>query len=143
MPLTLAAVGRYALALPGVVATTKYRYRTWAVGAHGFLWERPLTKADQKRYGDQPLPHGDIVALQVDSLDAKDAILALGLRGVFTIEHFNNYPAVLIELRHALADDVRALIDDAHRAATAKTAPAKRARPTTRRSSSRSRRARP
>ena len=52
-------------------------------------------------------------------MSEKEAVLAAGHKGVFTIEHFNGYAAVLIALRKARTKDVRAAIRDAHRAIAA------------------------
>jgi hypothetical protein len=111
----LADVDKFATSLPGVTVTTKWRNKTYAVGDKGFAWERPLNKADIKRFGDETPPAGDIIAVRVESLDAKDALLAMDLKGFFTIEHFNNYAAVLIALKQARVSDVKAAIRDAHR----------------------------
>jgi len=116
MAMTIDAVGTFASNLPGVTVGTKWGNRTWMVGEKGFAWQRPLRKADLARLGDATPPAGDILAVRVESLDAKDALLAIAPPGFFTIEHFNGYPAVLIELRLARAKDVRAAIMDAFRA---------------------------
>ena len=113
--MTLTDVGALATSLPDVEVTTKWGNKTWAVGGRGFVWHRPLGKADLKRFGDLTPPQGEIVAVRVENLDAKDALLHMELPGFFTIEHFNGYAAVLIELRKARAKDVRAAIADAHR----------------------------
>ena len=139
MPFTLAAVDAFANTLPGVAVGTKWRRRTWIVGGTGFAWERPLTKADLGRLAGAPPPLGDLLAVRVESLDAKDALLSMAPPGFFTIEHFNGYPAILIELRRARAHDVRAAIASSHRAmaARASTAKASRPRPATKRRSTR------
>ena len=112
---TLAAVDAYARTLPGVTVGTKWGRRTWQVGEVGFVWDRPLSKADIKRWGDTPLPQGEILGVKVENLDAKDALLEIAPAGVFTIEHFKGYPAVLIELKLARAAEVRRAILDAWR----------------------------
>jgi hypothetical protein len=134
MPLTLDAVHAAAMKLPGVAVATKWGNRTWVVHDKGFAWERPLRKADLERLGDAKPPTAPILAVRTEDLDAKDALLAMELPGFFTIQHFNNYAAVLIELRKARAADVRMAMEEAHRVLAAKAprrkkrAPTKRAR---------------
>lgn len=122
-------VDAYATSLPGVTVSARWGNRTWMVNERGFAWQRPFSKADLKRFGDETPPQGEILAVTVESLDAKDALLAIAPPGFFTIPHFNGYAAVLIELRKARAKDVRAAIRDAHGIAAAK----KPARPRARR----------
>jgi hypothetical protein len=113
MAMTIDDVDAFAMSLPGVTVGARWGNRTWLVGDKGFAWHRPLTKADLKRFGDETPPAGEIVAVRVESLDAKDALLAIAPPGFFTIAHFNGYAAILIALRKARAKDVRAAISDA------------------------------
>jgi hypothetical protein len=115
--ISIDAVAKYVAGLPGVTVGARWGNRTWAVGDRGFAWQRPFSKADVKRFGDTPAPAGDILAVMVENLDAKDALLAMNLPGFFTIEHFNGFAAVLVALKVARATDVRAAIRDAHRVA--------------------------
>ncbi len=85
-------------AMPEVTEGTRYGQPTWFVGGKGFAWERPFSKADIKRFGNEPVPSGPILAVAVEDLAEKAAALGAGNDGVFTIPHFDNYPAVLIEL---------------------------------------------
>lgn len=119
MPLTFADVHETAMNLDGASVGISWNTRTWMVNRRGFAWERPLRKADIARLGGTPAPTGEILGVRTESLDAKDALLAMGLPGFFTIEHFNAYPAVLIALDKARAADVRAAIVEAHRAVAA------------------------
>lgn len=130
--MTFDDVDAFATSLPGVTVGTKWGNRTYLVNGKGFAWHRPLRKADLARLGDEPPPQGEILAVRVENLDAKDALLAIGAPGFFTIAHFQGYPAVLIELRRARAKDVRAAISDAF-GSVAATAPAPKPKRATRR----------
>lgn len=119
MPMTFDQVDAYATSLPGVTVGAKWGNRTWMVEGKGFAWQRPLNKADLKRLGDATPPTGEILAVCVENLDAKDALLEIAPPGFFTIAHFQGFPAVLIELRRARVKDVRAAILDAFRVTAA------------------------
>lgn len=99
--------------LPEVEEGTRYGQRTWLVGGKAFAWERPFSKADIKRFGDAAPPDGPILAVTVEDLGEKEAVLAAGTKGVFTIAHFDGYPAVLIQLRAIGKRALRAAIVDA------------------------------
>jgi hypothetical protein len=96
---TLDDVARYALALPEATEDDRRGQRTWSVAGKAFAWERMFSKADLKRFGDEKPPRDPIVAIRVDDLVEKEAILAADTNGVFTIPHFDGYAAILIELR--------------------------------------------
>lgn len=106
-------VAALALALPDVSEGLRWGNRTWLVNGNGFAWERPFSKADIKRFGELTPPAGEILAVSVDDLAEKEAVLAENHPGFFTIQHFDNYPAVLIQLDKVRKKALRDAIVDA------------------------------
>lgn len=110
--LTIDEVARLALELPETAEGTSWGHRTWTVRGKGFAWERPFSKADIKRFGTATPPDGEIVAVRTEDKAEKAAVLAQGIRGVFDIEHFKAYPAVLVQLKAVPKKAFRELLLD-------------------------------
>jgi len=110
---TIEDAARLATGLPEVTEGERHGTRTWSVAGKSLAWERPFSKADLKRFGAEKPPDGPILAVRVEDLSEKEAVLGAGHRGFFTIPHFDGYAAVLIELPLVAQKPLRDAIVDA------------------------------
>ena len=95
MGATYRGVAQIASRLPGVTEGERHGHRTWFVEGKVLAWERPFSKADLKRFGDEEPPDGPILAVSVEDLHEKEAVLAAHPTAFFTIPHFNGFAAIL------------------------------------------------
>jgi hypothetical protein len=90
-------VRRAALALPETAEEVRRSLLVWKVRSKPFAWERPLRKSDLAELGDDA-PTGDILAVRIPHLGAREALIAADPSIYFTIAHFSGFPAVLLRL---------------------------------------------
>ena len=109
---TLDDVARLAAELPQVTEGERHGNRTWSVAGQAFAWDRPFSKADLRRFGTETAPDGPILAVRVEDLGEKEAVLAAHPDGFFTIPHFDGYAAVLIQLPSVSGQVLREALTD-------------------------------
>lgn len=110
---TLETVAWIATTLPEVTEGERHGNLTWFVRDRAFAWDRPFSKADLRRFGDETPPEAPILAVRTADLADKEALLAAGQRGFFTIAHFDGYAAVLIQLATVDTKALREAVTDA------------------------------
>lgn len=101
MAATFDDVARIVAELPGAVEGERHGGRTWLVNDKVFAWERGYSKADAKRAdaAGEELPEPPLLAVRTADLDDKEAMLAAGHKGFFTIPHFDKHPMFLLHMK--------------------------------------------
>lgn len=109
---TVDEVVRLVAELPETTEGERYGNRTWSVNGKAFAWIRPFSKADIRRFGEETPPDGPILAVRVEDLAEKEAVLAAHPEEFFTIPHFDGFAAVLVQLTKTSDTTLReALLD--------------------------------
>ena len=105
-------VRRIALDLPETSERTNQGVLQWRVKEEVFTWERPLRRADHQVLGDAA-PDGDILAVWVEDVGVKEALLSDDPDVFFTTPHFDGYAIVLIRLEEIPVPELEELIIEA------------------------------
>jgi hypothetical protein len=105
-------VRRIALDLPETSERTNRGVPQWRVKEKAFTWERPLRQADYQALGDAA-PEGPIVAVWVDDVGVKEALLSDDPDVFFTTPHFDGYAVVLIRLDEIPVPEIEELMIEA------------------------------
>lgn len=105
-------VRRIAMALPQTTEGTSYGGQAWKVKDKGFVWERPLRKADLEALGTDA-PDGPILGARVPDVGVKDALIADDPAVYFTTPHFDGYPAILVQLDRIAVAELEELVVEA------------------------------
>ncbi|MGH3931036.1 MAG: MmcQ/YjbR family DNA-binding protein [Pseudonocardiaceae bacterium] len=105
-------VRRIALKLPETSEQSSRGIADWRVKDKGFVWERPLRRADIEALGEAA-PDGPILGARVADVGVKEALLADAPDVFFTTPHFDGYPAILVCLDRIAVAELDELIVEA------------------------------
>lgn len=87
----------------------------WRTKTGGFVWERPPGKRDLEQLADagRTWPEEVVIGVRVHDLAAKEELIAAFPEVIFTIPHFDGYPAVLVRLDAIDPGLLREIVEDA------------------------------
>ncbi len=105
-------VSRIALALPETSEGLSRELRQWRVKDKGFVWERPLRRADIEALGAEA-PDGPILGARGEHRGDKEARRADDPSVFVTTPHFDGYAAILVRLEHIGLEDLDGVIVEA------------------------------
>ncbi|MGD9989240.1 MmcQ/YjbR family DNA-binding protein [Pseudonocardia sp.] len=104
-------VRRLALALPETTER-EGEQPEWCVRGKGFVWDRPLRRADLAALG-AAAPDGPVLGAWVADLGVKDALIADDPAVFFTTPHFDGFRAVLVRLDAIAAAELAEIVEGA------------------------------
>ena len=90
-------VSELALALPEATEHVSRGGAQWKVRSKGFVWERPLRRADLDSLGIEAQT-GPVLGAATEDEAVKQALIAEDPSVFFTTPHFDGYSAVLVHL---------------------------------------------
>jgi hypothetical protein len=90
-------VRELALGMPEATEAVSFGSPHWRVRNRGFVWDRPLRRADLEflRLDDQPWP---VLGARVEDEAVKFALAEMDPSVFFTTPHFEGFPAILVRL---------------------------------------------
>ena len=100
------------MALPETSEESAHGTVGWRVRGRGFVWERPLRRADRDALGADA-PAGPVLGAHVADVGVKAALVADAPDVYFTTPHFDGYAAVLVRLDRIAAAELRELVVEA------------------------------
>lgn len=110
-------VREIALALPGVDESTNGHTgeAAWRVTSGQVAWLRGPRATDLRQLAEigREWPDGIVLGVRTGSLEEKEALLAAEPDVLFTIPHFDGYPAVLVRLDAIDRERLAEIIADA------------------------------
>lgn len=114
---TVDDVREIALALPGVEETVNGHTReaAWRLKSGQIAWLRGPRGTDLRQLDEigRAWPEGVVLGVHTASLEEKEVLLAAEPEVLFTIPHFDGYPAVLVRLDEIDRERLAELVDDA------------------------------
>jgi hypothetical protein len=114
---TVDDVREFALALPGVEENLNGHTgeAAWRLKSGQFAWLRGPRATDLRQLAElgREWPDGVVLGVRTAGLEEKDALLAAEPDVLFTIPHFDGYPAVLVRLDAIDREQLTELVTDA------------------------------
>jgi hypothetical protein len=101
-----------ALTLPDTDEHVSRGSAAWRVHGKMFVLERPLRARDREELGDHA-PSGPVLGARVESLAAKEALVADDPAVYFTTSHFDGYPMILVALDAISRTELEELVVEA------------------------------